>query len=138
MFTRATPDAAAGAAAEKGVNAAPTAEEIAARQRMVRAVVDAFFSDAAPYLNGNGGRLIVVVDGGREGPLPQQDLLTHERTALIEALRAGGAIVHDLMPVFAAHWRTSARSLSVGPYDGHFNAIGVRLAMTRAAASLND
>lgn len=98
-------------------------------------MVDEFFADVRPYLT---GRLVVVVDGRRNGPptvLEESDL---ERIHLIRRLRERGAVVHDLEPRFAAHARTSSRRLEVGPHDGHLNAVGVRLAMIEAAASLTS
>lgn len=133
MFTRATPEA-----AEKVVGAAtpgePKASEVAQAHRMVDAVVDAFFEDALPHLR---GRLVVVVDAGRtesRGRAP--DLIAVERARMIDRLATGGALVVDLAPVFAHQMRRSERSLVVGPYDGHMNALAVQLAMAAAAERL--
>lgn len=137
MFTRTTPGekgnpAIAQAAARHG----PEPAAVAQMQRMVDAVVRTFFADVRPYLK---GQLIAVVDGrrgrtdGTDGPADLADL---ERAYLMQRLRAGGAVVDDLAPLYAEHARWSRRLLDVGPYDGHLNALGVRIAMTAAAASL--
>ncbi|GAB1388619.1 MAG: hypothetical protein AMXMBFR78_03270 [Rubrivivax sp.] len=51
-------------------------------------------------------------------------------------LREDGAQVIDLEPVYAAHAARSPRRLDVGPYDGHLNALGVRIAMGEVARAL--
>lgn len=111
----------------------PSAEQVAQAQASVDAVVDAFFADAGPFLK---GRLVIVVDGRRTGPAKVLELVDFERTRLIERLRAGGAIVHDLEQLYGAYRARSPRSLDVGPYDEHLNPLGVRIAMGAAAESL--
>jgi hypothetical protein len=56
-----------------------------------------------------------------------------DRLRFIEAARISGAHVVDLDPVFRAHFQSSLLQFDVGPYDGHLNALGVRLAMDAAA-----
>lgn len=131
MLTRSAPEEPAAAAPLQA--RAPAPAQVARAEAVVDAVVAQFFATARPYLH---GRLVVLVDGRRSGPPAQPELIDLERRRLIERLRAGGAIVHDLEPVYAAHAAVSRRSLDVGPYDGHLNALGVRLAMARAASSL--
>ena len=134
-FTRVTPEAAKLSAA--GVLPAPSAAEAERARRMVDAVVDAFFEDAAPHLQGT---LVVLVDGqrtpaaGTAASIPS--LLDVERARLIERLGARGAQVVDLQPVFARQMAVSTRSLRVGPYDGHMNALSVHLAAAAAARRL--
>lgn len=132
-FTRTTPELVE--AAEKSAGQSKyTVQQTLAAHRMVDAVVDAFFEDAAPHLQ---GRLVVVVDA-RRGKLRTDaaDLIDVERARMIQRLASRGAVVVDLAPVFAAHTAASERSLEVGPYDGHMNALGVQLAMTAAAEKL--
>lgn len=133
MFTRTTPEDTKASKVMQGARSGPAPMEIDRMQRMVDAVVDAFYADARPYLS---VRLIVVVDGRRTGPPEVPELIDLERARLIKRLREHGAIVHDLEPVFADHARRSMRRLEVGPYDGHLNRLGVQLAMKEAAASL--
>lgn len=132
-FTRSTPEDQRDAAASGPTRVAPSADAIARAKRSVDVVVDAFLSDARPYL---GGRLIIIVDGLRDGPSAVPDLIDIERARMIDRLRSGGAIVHDMQPVYAEHARSSRRHLEVGPYDGHLNKFGVRLAMQEAARLL--
>lgn len=132
MFTRVTPESAAEAAVPP-VPRAPSDNEKAQMHRRTDAVVRAFFDAAGPHL---AGRLVVLVDGRRGGPAAVPELIDLERSRLIERLRAGGAGVVDLETDFARHAAASRRSLDVGPYDGHLNGLGTRLAMGRAAAEL--
>lgn len=132
MFTRTTPEDGVSKAA-RAARPAPSAAEIAQMRRMVDAVVDAFFADALPHVK---GRLVVAVDGRREPTDGPADILELERAHLIERLRAGGAVVHDLERAYALHASRSARRLEVGPYDGHLNALGVGVAMAPVAASI--
>ncbi|HNU12264.1 MAG TPA: hypothetical protein PKJ45_13035 [Rubrivivax sp.] len=129
MFTRATPsEADAG-----GRQASPTPAELAAMKRMVDAVVAAFFANARPYLHGD---LIVAVDGRRSRRGGPPELIDAERSHLMQRLREGGAEVIDLETAYAAHAARSQRRLDVGPYDGHLNALGVRIAMGEVARAL--
>lgn len=130
MFTRATPEH----AHARGNNAAPPLSPEAAAQ--ARAVVDAVvehFLAALPAATKH--RIVVVVDGSR-GPAERAELADMERTHLIARLRERGVTVRDMAPVYAQHAARSRRSLAVGPYDGHLNPLGVRLAMTEAASAL--
>jgi len=129
-LTRQTPDH-GGVSRGASVAHEPLAAEDIARARLVaNTVVDAFFADAQPYLL---GRLVVVVDGNRDGPRARHGLVDIERQAMIDRLRMNGAVVVDLEPLFAMHAAGSARRLDVGPYDGHLNALGVEIAMKAAA-----
>lgn len=102
--------------------------------RRVDAVTEAFFERVAPFLQ--GGRLIIVVDGKRQGrKAPEGDVLL-ERARFIESARAAGATVVDAEPRYAEYAQQSHLSLSVGPYDGHLNALGVSIAMNAAAEAL--
>lgn len=134
MFTRKPPQEPADpkAGAEAG-SVAPSPQRQAQAFAMVDAVVQEFF---ARIPRSAIRHLVFVVDGRRAGPPTRPGLLDLERRHLIEGLRANGAIVHDLEQRYAEHAAQSGRSLSVGPYDGHLNALGVHLAMSAATTSL--
>ena len=61
---------------------------------------------------------------------------TREIDAGIAQARAAGAIVIDTEPLFRAQLARSPLKLDVGPYDGHLNALGVRIVMQAAADAL--
>lgn len=130
MFTDAT---SSGASPNRGEGSVPTPAELAEMKRMVDAVTTAFFTDARPYLH---GRLIVAMDGRRTRSSGAPELIDAERSHLMQRLREGGAEVIDLEPAYAAHAARSQRRLDVGPYDGHLNALGVRIAMGEVARAL--
>lgn len=134
MFTRTPPEEPSRSKAGTDAGpAAPSLQQQAQAQAMVDAVVQEFFARIPrPAIR----RLVFVVDGRRTGPQSKLGLLDMERQHLIERLRANGATVHDLEQHYAEHAARSRRSLSVGPYDGHLNALGVHLAMSAAASSL--
>lgn len=129
MFSRTTPETVK--PARRGTPP-PTEDDMAVMRKRVDAVVAQFFEAARPHL---AGRLLVLIDGRRDGVRGQQALVDLERGHLIARLREGGAEVIDLEPVFARHASASPRTLQVGPYDAHLNALGVRLAMGQAAAA---
>lgn len=132
MFTRVTPETAKLSASSGPV--APSAADTEQAHRRVDAVVAAFFEDASPYLQ---GKLVVVVDAQRAGPVASiPSLLEVERARMIEQLAARGALVVDMQPIFARQMAASQRSLQVGPYDGHMNALSVQLATHAAAQRL--
>ena len=60
------------------------------------------------------------------------------RARFISQARAAGAIVIDTEPLFRAELARSPLKLDVGPYDGHFNALGVRIVMEAAADALSQ
>lgn len=123
-----------------GDAAAPSesAEQAAARERMVQAVAEAFFSRIQPFAT---GRLVLVVDGrrtrealaGGEGSLTP---LMRERQAFVALARARGVTIVDAEVLYAQHWAGSSLSLDVGPYDRHLNALGIGLLMDAAAQAL--
>ena len=132
VFTRATPEIMP-SASSSSLPSAPNTAQVIVAHKMVDAVVDEFFARVAGLpLH----KLVVVMDGRRTGPPEKRELIDEERAHLMQRLRERGAIVHDMEPRYAEHARTSSRSLVVGPYDGHLNPLGVRLAMEAAATSL--
>lgn len=134
LFSRRTPDAAAGQTAAQR-SEPPGVEDAQTRQarRVVDAVLERFFEDAGPYLV---GRTVFVVDGRRGRADIDSSEALFQRPYLIEGLRARGFTVVDLEPVFAAHAARSPLALEVGPYDKHLNKLGVGLVMTQAAKAL--
>lgn len=110
----------------------------ARRNRMVATVADTFFTRIQPYAT---GRLVFVVDGRRSlqalnDPSAAADPLMRERQQFIEIARSRGAAVIDTETLFRQHWQRSTLSLNVGPYDAHFNALGIGLTMRAAAQAL--
>lgn len=97
------------------------------------AVVQRFVEQVRPLVP---GRLVIVVDGRRDPAAAPDPRLAAERAAFIAGARAAGLTVVDAEPLFARHAAASPRSLQVGPYDGHLNAIGVGLVMQAAAQAL--
>jgi hypothetical protein len=102
-------------------------------KKVVDAVLERFFEEIRPY---HRGRMIFLVDGHRSAPPIKLSELDLERQYLIERLLARGAEVVDLQSTFVASFAESGLSLEVGPYDRHLNKLGVRVAMTQAAARL--
>jgi hypothetical protein len=115
------------------VSTPPDLGKIALVRRQVDAVTSTFFETVREH---PVGRLVVLVDGRRQGSASGSELIDLERTHLMTRLREGGAVVIDLEPVYARHAENSRRSLDVGPYDGHLNSLGIELAMREAARVL--
>lgn len=132
MFTRATPETQAGAQTAAS-RPPPSAEQLAATRRMVDAVVTEFY---AQIPQASVRRLVFVVDGQRDGQADNDPVIGVERSHLIARLREHGATVVDMEPIDSAWAASSQRLLRMGPYDGHLNAVGVRLAMEAAAGAL--
>jgi len=109
----------------------------AERDRMVRAVSTAFFERIETY---RIRKLVIVVDGQRHPGQPSVDAdaaeIRLERTQFMETAKAHGAVVIDAEALYGEHWKTSVLSLDVGPYDGHLNALGVRIVAEAAAAAI--
>lgn len=97
------------------------------------AVVRRFVEQVRPLVP---GRLVVAIDGRRDPAKALDARLAAERAAFIDIARTAGLTVIDAEPLFAHHAASSPRSLQVGPYDGHLNAIGVGLVMQAAAQAL--
>ena len=96
-------------------------------------VARTFFERIKPYA---AGRLVIVLDSDRSALAKGQLKPDPSRARFIELARASGATVIDTEPIFRAHFAQSNLSLEVGPYDGHFNALGVSLVTQAAAAAL--
>lgn len=129
MFTRQAPSAEAGLARPAG----PSEADIAQERRVIDAAVQEFFRVAGPHVQ---GRLVILVDGQRDPSRRPPGADPFQRAYLMDRLRAAGARVVDLEPVYARHAAASPLSLDVGPYDGHLNRLGIGLAMQAAAQAL--
>lgn len=107
------------------------------REAMVRAVSSAFFDRVK---QNQVRKLVIVVDGMRKtaqsAANPQSKEISLERNQFMEIARARGAVVIDAEALYGEHWKASILSLDVGPYDGHLNALGVRLVAQAAAAAI--
>jgi hypothetical protein len=108
-------------------------QDVADMKRRVDAVVEVFWVRASVHAT---GRLVMVIDGRRDGAAAAPDLADLERAHLMKRLVEKGATVRDLEPMFAEHAQRSMRSLAVGPYDLHLNNLGIQLAMAAAAEAL--
>jgi hypothetical protein len=93
-----------------------------------------FFDRVAPYVD--SGNLVIVIDGQRSRTAPLEHELALERARFIDNARTAGAKVVDVEPSYEEHARRSRLSLSIGPYDGHLNALGVGIVMAAAARAL--
>lgn len=131
-FTRSTPEATANSSTPEVRQAPVDAETLSPRARqVVDAVIAQFLVETAPFRN---GRLLVVVDGRRDGrESSNAGPLDLERRYLIARLREVGLEVLDVEPIYSQHRSRSRLSLEVGPYDRHLNALGVRLVMDAVA-----
>ena len=139
VFVREVPDHTAAMAVP---TVAPTASsapaaprELApARAQLVDVVAAAFFArlqEAAP-----GSRLLIVADGQRDASQRVSPEAMMELQRFLQQARGQGMSVVEGQPLFAEHQRRSTLSLSVGPYDGHLNALGVQMLMEAAARPL--
>ena len=133
VFVREVPDHAAAAAVPNATPAAPPApRELApARAQLVDVVAAAFFArvqEAAP-----GSRMVIVADGQRDASHRVSPEVMLELQRFLQQARRRGMSVVEGQPLFAEHQRRSTLSLSVGPYDGHLNALGVQILMEAAA-----
>lgn len=100
-----------------------------------QAVVTEFFNRLGP--SQGFGRVLFIVDGRHDATDTALDAgLLAERRAFMAAARTWGAQVLDAEEAYATHWAASKRSLSVGPYDRHLNALGVHLLFTAASRRL--
>ncbi|QDL36581.1 hypothetical protein [Rhodoferax sediminis] len=99
----------------------------------VDVVTHTFFERIKPYAT---GRLVIVIDSDRRALAKGRLKPDPSRARFIQLARAAGATVIDTEPIFQAHFARSHLSLDVGPYDGHFNALGVSLVTQAAATAL--
>lgn len=104
------------------------------QKRIVDMAVDAFFEKLDPM---EGVRVVFVIDMNRRN-LESGVRLPDESYHLAQRLRARGQSVVQGEPIYREHQRKSALRLDVGPYDQHFNSIGVALLMEAAATALKQ
>ncbi len=97
------------------------------------AVAVSFFERVRPWVT---GRLVVVLDRQRNGEPPSELDAEVERFARLAQER--GATVVDMAPLYREHATRSTLSLSVGPYDGHLNALGLGLVARAAGDALRN
>lgn len=81
---------------------------------------------------------MIVFDSDRSAISADQLKPDPSRAKFIELARAAGAVVVDTEPLFQAHFSQSPLKLDVGPYDGHLNALGVKLFTQAAAKALTQ
>lgn len=99
----------------------------------IDAVSAAFFERVKPVVRGT---LVLIVDANRAAMQRGARIDDHERRRFIAHARDAGALVVDAEPIYTRHFAQSGRSLDVGPYDGHLNALGVRLVAEAARDAL--
>lgn len=104
------------------------------QKRIVDAAVDAFFEKFDTL---EGVRVVFVIDMNRRN-LESGVRLPDESYHLAQRLRARGQLVVQGEPIYREHQRQSRLRLDVGPYDQHFNRIGVALLMEAAATALKQ
>lgn len=114
-----------------GSGASPSSDA----QPWVGPVTRKFFErvrEAAPE-----SRLLILMDADRHqlqtGGPPDPD---PGRVIFQDLARGLGAEVVDMEAVVRTHFKQSSRSLDIGPYDAHLNALGVLLYMKAAADQL--
>jgi hypothetical protein len=95
-----------------------------------------FFERVEPYTR--SGKLVFVLDCDRAAIYEGRVISDPNRLQFMKTARSFGARVIDLEPMFRAHFNSSPLKFDVGPYDGHFNALGVEIAMMAAAREMMD
>lgn len=101
----------------------------------IDAVTHAFFKRIKPHVS---GRLVIVVDSDRIALNRGQKASDPARDRFIQLARAAEVIVIDTEPLFREHLRHSSLKLEIGPYDSHFNSLGVSLFVRAVAGVLNE
>ncbi|MFV0665998.1 hypothetical protein [Denitromonas sp.] len=81
---------------------------------------------------------VVLIDGPRGRDGAETDRQLAQMAELRATAEAAGVRVLDLTPHFAAWRAASPLSLEVGPYDGHWNPLGHRIAAEAAAEALRN
>ena len=98
----------------------------------VDAVANAFFARVKPHVL---GRLVIVMDSDRSSLYRGKIPADAARAKFMQLASQAGAKVIDTTPLFEAQWAQFPLGFDVGPYDGHLNALGVKL-ITKAAADV--
>lgn len=97
------------------------------------AVTKTFFHRVASY---DVNKLVIVFDCARAVRCDQKSEASGYRQQFLLAAKQAGAEIVDAAALFPAHWNHSALSLSVGPYDGHLNQLGLQILLRSAARKL--
>lgn len=100
-----------------------------------QAVAQAFFA-RLQALQRNGVRVLLVVDAKRALIYAGQAAQASQLSGLRPLADAAGVKLLDSAPTLAAHYQREGLSFDVGPYDGHYNRLGVQLVMQAAAREL--
>ena len=99
------------------------------------AVTHAFFARVKPFVA--AGQLVIAIDSDRSALYATGRIKPDPARARFIALAvAASAVVVDTEPLFRNHLAQSPLKLDVRPYDGHLNALGIKLVMQAAAAQL--
>lgn len=99
---------------------------------MLDLIGQTFFERIRPHVR---GRLVIVIDK----PVPGRDtagMPIGDSDRFAALARAEGATVVDMAPAYEAQAKQSPRSLAIGPYDGHHNALGVAVVAAATAQAL--
>lgn len=125
------------AAGQMPGTATPTAVSATPDQQLVRvvdAVAAAFFERIRPYAP---SQLVIVLDSDRAALRAGHATPDVLRSRFITLARAAaGAVVVNAEPLFSAHFRSSTLSLDIGPRDGYFNRLGVKLIANATAREI--
>lgn len=104
----------------------------AATRATVDAAVGAFFEQVSTL---QGLRVVFVIDMNRRN-LESGVRAPDESYHLAQRLRDRDQVVVRGEPLYREHFRQSPLRIDVGPYDQHFNRLGVALLMNAAAQAL--
>lgn len=126
------PDAPVASAAARE-SSPPAAASYANELRIADRVADEFLRTVQDYAP---GRVLIVVDGQRPPTVLRKPSTLAASGRFVQRARDAGLPVLELDGAFGAHHASSDRSLSLSPYDGHLNELGVALA-TAAIAGHN-
>jgi len=108
----------------------PTKPAPTTRPEVVDLIAQTFLDRARPHV---AGRLVLVINSPPPGTASEAPDDDNRRFGAIAA--AQGATVVEMQPAYQAHASRSRLSLTVGPYDGHINALGLTLVADAAAAA---
>lgn len=131
-FVRQTPQPAAAAPAAVTDPAHGTAADLRAEQ-VAEAVAGEFLRIIGTRAS---GRIVLIADTNRSRVQAGLPVHAPSRARFMALARDAGLVVVDMDPRYRDHFRLSSLSLSVGPYDGHLNPLGVSLVSQAAAQAL--
>lgn len=99
----------------------------------IDAVSAKFFDTVKPLIEGN---LVIVIDSDRRALYLGRPMADPARDRFMTIARAAGAQVIDTASIFETSFGANGLKFDVGPYDTHFNALGIRLISEAAALAL--